>query len=164
MQQVTVGRVNFNDTEMGLPSADGGKAEVLDYFLNAGNIEFARPAIAGGKRQGAGRGHAAPAAFFNWRDRLGLPGFPHARFSAGVRELNAHRAVLGSGKIHDPAQVGNMLVFPEAHIARRDSAFGRHRRGFDEDEARAADRAASQVNQMPVGGEAVLTRVLPRLI
>ena len=53
-----------------------------------------------------------------------------------------------------------MLVFPDALIAGRDAPARFHGRGFHHNQSRAADRAAAEMDQVPVVGEAVFARIL----
>ena len=53
----------------------------------------------------------------------------------------------------------DVLVLPEAEVLGADAAFGGDGGGFGEDEGRAADGAAAEVDEMPVVGEAVLAGV-----
>jgi hypothetical protein len=63
-------------------------------------------------------------------------------------------------ELRDATEVGNMLVFPDAKIGRRDAAFRQNRRGLKRDQPGSSLRAAAQVHEVPVIGEAVLTGVL----
>jgi hypothetical protein len=77
-----------------------------------------------------------------------------------VRQLNAGRRALLPQKRGDARQEGDVLVFPDAVILRRNAAARFHRRRFHDHQRGAAHRAASEVDQMPVVGEPVLARVL----
>jgi len=55
---------------------------------------------------------------------------------------------------------GDVSVAPKAEIAGRDAAFGNNGRGFEDDQARAALSAAAEMDEMPIGGNAVLRGVL----
>ena len=62
----------------------------------------------------------------------------------------------GNGLIEHP----DVIVFPDAEIVRADAPFGRYRGRFGENERSAAHRAAAEMNEVPVVGEAVNARVL----
>ena len=52
-----------------------------------------------------------------------------------------------------------MLVFPDAEVAGGDASLGADRRGLRDDEAGAANGAASEVYEMPFVGKTVDGRV-----
>ena len=54
----------------------------------------------------------------------------------------------------------DVLILPYAEVARRDASFLRNARGLNHDQTCAAHGPASQVNQMPVIGEAILGGIL----
>ena len=49
-----------------------------------------------------------------------------------------------------------MLVLPETEVLRTDAALRSNRGGFSEDQAGSADRAAAEMDEVPVVGKAVL--------
>src|ERR1035437_343815 len=53
-----------------------------------------------------------------------------------------------------------MAIIPDAHVSGSDASLGCHRRWLNKDEARAANRAAAEVNQMPIVGHTIHGRVL----
>ena len=63
-------------------------------------------------------------------------------------------------KLCDSLEGGNVLVLPDAQVGNRDAAFRKNRGGLQHDQARAALRAAAQVDQVPVVGKAILRGVL----
>ena len=63
-------------------------------------------------------------------------------------------------KLRNAAKVGNVLVFPNAKIGRRDAAFRQNRRSLKRHQPGASLRAAAQVDKVPVIGKAVLAGVL----
>jgi len=63
-------------------------------------------------------------------------------------------------EIRDPLQAGNVLVFPNTEVLRRDAGIGQHRGCFGEHESRAPDRPAAQMDQVPIIAKAVLARIL----
>ena len=80
----------------------------------------------------------------------------HAGFPAGVSQLNAGAGALGVNELSDPREGGDVVVFPDAEVAERDAAFRGDRGGFKGDESGAALGASTEMNEMPVCGEAVL--------
>ena len=74
---------------------------------------------------------------------------------AGVRELHGrHRAVGGDERGHRPPGV-DVRAGPEAGVLRADPALGEHGGRLGQHQAGAADRAGAEVDQVPVGGQAV---------
>ena len=73
------------------------------------------------------------------------------------------RAPDGAVRAHEPTDARqhlDMPVLPETEIVRADPAFSGDGRGFGEDERGTADRELAEMNEMPVVGESVGTRVL----
>ena len=80
-----------------------------------------------------------------------------AVFPAGVRELNAGDGALRFDEGSDALQFGNVLVFPDAEIAKGDAAVRLNCCCFDDHQTGSSDGAAAQMDQVPVGGETVRT-------
>ena len=59
-------------------------------------------------------------------------------------------------KLRDVREWLDRFLAPETRAARCDAAFRRNRRGLDDDEARAPDRARTEMNEMPVVRHAVV--------
>ena len=55
----------------------------------------------------------------------------------------------------DALELGDVLVFPDAEVAGGDAGFGADGVGLGDDEAGAADGAASEVNEVPIVGKTV---------
>ena len=72
-------------------------------------------------------------------------------------KLNSGNRTLAFDETCNSLQRPDLRVAPEAEIARRYTAFGQDRRCFNHDVARTADRSASQMDQVPVIGETVLS-------
>ncbi len=51
--------------------------------------------------------------------------------------------------------MGRLFIVPQAKVLSGDAAVGRDRGGFGEDQPGTADRAAAQVYQVPVIGQAI---------
>ena len=160
VQQVTVSGVNFDDVEAGAVGADGGVAEGGFDAGDAFGIEGVGCGEVVGKGDGRGRDDVGPSAFGGRDDAVMFPGRTHAGFAAGVGELNAGAGAVSMEEVDDAGERGDVLVFPEAEVKRRDAAFGRDGSGLSEDESGAADGAAAEVDEMPVGGESVFAGVL----
>jgi hypothetical protein len=55
----------------------------------------------------------------------------------------------------DAFELGDVLVFPDAEVAGGDAAFGADGVCFGDDEAGAANGAASEVDEVPIVGKSV---------
>jgi hypothetical protein len=77
-----------------------------------------------------------------------------------VGQLNAGTGTLGVDKLGDSLKGGDVCIFPDAEIGGGDAAFRGDGRGFQHDEASASLGAAAKVDEVPIGGKAVLRRVL----
>ena len=64
-------------------------------------------------------------------------------------------AVEADDEIGNARQHGDVIVLPDAGIARGDTAAVLHRRGLHHHQAGPADGTAAQVNQMPVIGKSI---------
>jgi hypothetical protein len=63
-------------------------------------------------------------------------------------------------KLRNAAKVGNMLIFPNAKISRRDPALRQNCRSLKHHQPSPTLRAAAQVHKVPVIGKSVLAGVL----
>ena len=75
-------------------------------------------------------------------------------------QLDAGARALRVNELRDAGEGGDVVVLPDAEIARRDAAFRSDGGGFQRDQAGAALRACAEMDKMPIGGEAVLRGVL----
>jgi len=79
-----------------------------------------------------------------------------------MRELNSRDRALFTNETSDAAERRDVLVLPDSQILRADAAFGRRSASFRENQRCSADGAASEMDQMPIRGEAVRARILAR--
>jgi hypothetical protein len=70
-----------------------------------------------------------------------------------------NRAVL-LYKTGDLFEEGDMLIFPDTKVIRRNSAFRRYRGSLCENQARAANRPGAKMHQVPFVGKAVNAGIL----
>jgi hypothetical protein len=77
-----------------------------------------------------------------------------------MRELQGAIRTLRFDKRIDPREHLDVLVFPYAEVELGDAAARFDCGRFRKDDPGAADRAAPQVNQVPIGGESVFGGVL----
>ena len=75
-------------------------------------------------------------------------------------QLDAGAGALGVEEPGDALKGGDVLVLPDAEVAGGDAALRGDGGGFKDDEGGAALGAGSEVDEMPVGGEAILRGVL----
>src|SRR5450755_4690795 len=106
MQQITMRRMNFNDPKT--------------------RIERKRGWIALTERYRA-RGHDRPAVREACEPRATLPWQLTARLAARMCKLNSGNGALRVDEAGDARERLNLLVAPQAHISRRDSAVARNR-------------------------------------
>ena len=83
-----------------------------------------------------------------------------AGLAPGVGQLNAGDRALGGDEASDALQRFDLFVVPQAKVFGGDTPVGGNRRGFGENQTGTAHRAAAQVHQVPVVGQAVDAGVL----
>jgi len=159
VEQVAVSGVDFDEVEACGEGADGSEAECLDGGGEAGLIEGLGDGVTGRKGDGRG-GNGLPGSFFRQEETLGDEGRGHASLSASVGELDAGTGSLRVEELGDALQGGNVFVFPDAEVTGGDAAFGGDGGGFQRDQGSAALGSGTEVDEMPVGGEAIFRRVL----
>lgn len=77
-----------------------------------------------------------------------------------MSQLNSGDSPLRVDEADDPSQRLDVLVAPDAHVARRDSPLRRHGGCLNDNQRHTTDGPAAQMNQVPVRGEPVLSDVL----
>ena len=75
-------------------------------------------------------------------------------------ELHGGDGAVLAGEARDARQRFDLPVVPQAKVAGADPPFRRYRRGLDDHQSGAAGRARAVVDEMPVGRDAVVRRVL----
>src|SRR5207245_334941 len=78
------------------------------------------------------------------------PRLVHRGLASRVRELDAGDDALRADEVRHALPGDRMRVGPDARIPRRDASLGRDTTRLDADESCAADRAAAEVNEVPV--------------
>ena len=91
---------------------------------------------------------------------LRFPGPATAGFSSRMRQLDAGNGAVLLQERGNPRQPLDVSIAPDAEILRTDSAARFDRRRLDDDKRRAADGAAAQMHEMPVGRKTVHGAVL----
>ncbi|CRW93487.1 hypothetical protein PAERUG_P6_East_of_England_6_IMP_1_03_09_02259 [Pseudomonas aeruginosa] len=160
MQQVAVGRMHLRDLEAGSQGALGGAYEGLHQRLDLRLAQGLGGRVLGIERDRRRR-HRYPAAVADRHAAvLAQPRPPGTRLAPGVGQLDPGDRALGLDETGDAMQRLDMRVAPDAEVVSGDAPLGQHRGGFDYHQAGAAHRAAAQVHEMPVVGQALLRRVL----
>jgi hypothetical protein len=159
VKQVAMGGMYLDEIEAcpncPLSSPRKGAHDVVD----SGLIKGTGHRVIGRERDCARR-DGLPAAFFWSEEAFAAEWCGHAGFAACVGKLDSGAGSLGADEAGDLGQFGDVLVFPDAEVGRRDAALGQNGRGLNHDQSGAALGARSQVNEVPVSSEAVFGRVL----
>ncbi len=121
--------------------------------------KLGRHGVDGAEGNRAGRDRL-PSAFGCGDGGATFPGTPHARLASCVRQLDSGHGAELLEKRRDAGEEFDVFVFPDALIEGRDASARFHGGGFHHDQGRAADRAAAEMDQVPVVGEAVFARIL----
>ncbi|MNS90482.1 hypothetical protein D3C72_1245340 [compost metagenome] len=75
-------------------------------------------------------------------------------------QLNAWHGALRGNKAGDALQRRNLRIVPQPQVLGSNPAIGSDRRGFGKNQSGTAHRAAAQMNQVPVIGQAIDTGIL----
>jgi len=159
MEQVAVSGVDFNQVEARDSSTACGLPERFHNGVDAGLVERRRDGVCGGKGDG-GWGDGLPSALSGRDQMLAGERCRHAGLAAGVGKLDARTSALGVDKVDDAGKSRYVLVFPNAQIGGRDAALGLDCGGFKHNQTGATLRPGTQMNKVPIGGEAIFRRVL----
>ena len=159
MHQVAVRHVKFDDPETSLEGAASGGDEGVDDRVDPLAVQLDRRRFAFSERDRTGSDDV-PGPLLGLEPGSSNPGWGAAPFAAGVGELDAWHGSLALDEAGDPGEGFDVLVAPDSHVARRDPALRSHRGRLDEDQARASNRPAAQVDEMPVVGQPILGAVL----
>ena len=159
MQQVAVRGVDLDDAKAGAGGTYGGVAKAVDHLADAGGIEGGRRRLALRERNRARR-DGLPAAVGDRKPAAPTPRSVGARLAAGVRELDPGNGATRIDEPRDPRPRFRLGVVPDARVPGRDPAVAHDRGRLGEDECRAADRAAPEVDEVPVVRHPLLGGVL----
>ncbi len=156
--------MHLDELEAGLHRAQGGAPPLLAQRGELLDIERVRhqPALLHRDRA---RRHRPPrqiaAGVVGIVERgIAIPRTLHAGLTAGMRELDRGHCAVVLQESGDALERSDLLVVPDADIAMSDAALGGHRRGLDHHEPGAALGKLTQMNKMPVIGEAIGCRIL----
>ena len=161
LRQIAVGKVQLQPFKAGSKGAAGCRDKV---GLHAGDVR---------KRHGAGHARQTAAkGDGRWRNRLpaagiafgnmvvAFPGVVGAGLAPCMADLDAGHGACGLDAGGNARHAVDLGVVPQAGAIGRDAALGRHARGFDDHQPRAAARHGGVVNLVPVIGETVHGAVL----
>ena len=159
MDQVAVGRVNFDQFKAGFEAAAScfgkGVGDARDAFDGErfGLDGFRGEALGGGGIDGP------PAAFGDGHGTAVFgPGNVGGGFEAGVGELGSGNGAVPAEEADNAREVLDVRVFPDSEVGGTDASFRYHGVGFGEHRASAANGARAEMDEMPVIGEAVFSR------
>ena len=164
MDQIAVRHVQVENFEARFVGAPRPLSPAFDHFrdLRAGQRPWRR--IGFGRIDGA-RGNQLPAlpipdvgAVLERRAALPWPEAPC--LAAGVAELDAGHGIVLPDEVDAALQAGHVGIVPNPEIADRAAAAPLDLGRFHDHQARAAGGVAAGIHQVPVGGEALLRRIL----
>jgi hypothetical protein len=147
-------RVNLHEIEACGGGTMGSRDEVGDDFVHTCAIESGGDWVGFVEADGGGSDRL-PAAFRSGNGAGYFPWNGHAGLAPGVRELGAGVGTVLVKEGSDALEFGNVLVFPDAEVSRRDAALRAHGVGLCDDEAGTTYGAAAEVDQVPVVGKAI---------
>lgn len=107
------------------------------------------------------RANRQPAALVNlYAAMLAEPGSIGTGLTPCVGQLDASNGALSGNETGDALQGFDLFIVPQAKVLGGDSPVGRDCRGFRKDQSGAADGATTEVDQVPVIGQAIDARIL----
>ncbi len=160
MQQVAVRGVDLDGVEPDARGAPRSHRKRIAHALQSGAIErhrrqFARPIGIGGWRYGR------PATLARHDLLAAAPRHVARRLAPGMRKLDRQRhRRMAAHRCKRPAERAFALVRPQPEIVRRDAPFRLDGGRLDDQQAGAGQREVAEVDQVPVGRQAVFGRVL----
>ncbi len=155
-----MGAVDLDGVQAQGVGAARGRHEGGLEALQSRAVELQRRGFPLFLRQGRG-GERAPAAVFGGQQLTAVPRQLARRLAPGVGDLHGDLgvSVFADGG-DDRAQRRFGAIVPQAEVGRRDAAFGLDRGRLDDHHAGARHGHRSQVHHVPVGGRAVIGRIL----
>src|SRR5258705_6186298 len=155
VQQVAVRAMELDQPEAGVECARGRVAKGGDHSADARDVEgmrHLRP-LAEGNR--ARRPDGRPSALVRRERPAAAPRRVTARLAPGVRELHSWYRTLRGDEARDAREHVDVLVAIDSQIERRDASIRGNGGGFGDDEPRTSHGPASEMDDVPVIGEAV---------
>ena len=159
VEEIAVRRVDLDHFERGLLGPPRGIAEGADHRAEVVARQLARHGVALGESQWA-RPDRLPAAASLAHRTAAAPGRLGPGLAPGVRELDGRNRSLPGDEAGDGGPRLRVRVRPEAGVVGADPPLGRDGARLGDHEPGPADRAAAEVHEVPLGGQAVRRRVL----
>ncbi len=158
-QQIPVSQVQLQHVEPGSGGHVGGADEVGSYLVHVAPGHLPGRLVVG--PVGDGRRRDQRPVPFGERLVLAFPGYAGGAFSARVRQLDADLGLaLAVHELHDPPPPGHVGREIHPGAAGGDPALPAHVGHLGHHQPGAADRAAGEVNQVPIIGKPVIRPVL----
>src|SRR4051812_46406147 len=132
MKEITMSGMYFQHLEAGGERATRGGLKGGYHRVNAGLIQGNGGGIALPERNWAGGNYRPGAEFRALEFVAAFPWQIGTRFPASVGQLNTGHGTLALNKASNTSKGFNMLIGPNAHVARRNPAVPGHRGGFYE--------------------------------
>jgi len=160
VEQIAVRGVDLDDVESCGVGALRGLGKGLNDGVDARLIEGLRGGVVGCEWNGAG-GNWLPATVRGWNHMFSpCGGRGHGGLASGMGELNAGAYALAVDEVDDAPEARDVAVLVDAEVVGCNAAFGDDGGSFKDDEASSTLGAAAEMNEMPIGGEAIVGRVL----
>jgi hypothetical protein len=154
VEQITVGGMNLDHIKASLEGAARSQDKGVDDGRDAGLVESLGWSVVGREGQCAGR-NSLPTALGGQERALSAGGSLGAGFATGMSELDGRTGTLRVNELNNSPESGDVRVVPKPEITRGDAALGENSRGFKDGQAGATLNAATQVDEVPIGGKAV---------
>src|SRR5262249_26662700 len=159
VDQVAVRGVDFHDVETGFDRAARRLPEVRGDTVDFGFCESMRRRILRTERDRTRRCRL-PAAFIFGNRGAPFPRPSDARLASGVRQLDPGGGALLLYEPGDSRQKLAMLILPDTQVPGRNPSAWLDGGRLGEYESRASDGPASEMDEVPVVGEAIFARIL----
>jgi len=154
-----VSHVKLDQFEAGGAGAAGGLYELTHHGVDviARHLTRRRRRRREGNWAGSDR---LPSPFGRGNRPISVPRSIGRGFAAGMGKLNPGDGALYFDKPNDRSKCLRVGVGPDAAVERRDSPDRRNGGGFHHHQSRPADGPAAEMDEMPIGGQAVIAAVL----
>ena len=164
VDQVAVRHVEIENVEARLVGAPRRLAPALDDFGNLGPREGARSRIGRWRVDAARRDQLPPFPIPDLRRRLqrraAFPRPEAPRLAARVAELEARHRIVQADEVGAALEARDVGIVPETEVPHRTAAAALDLGRFHDDQPRATGGEPARIHQVPVGGEALLRRIL----
>ena len=159
MNQVAVGRVDFNNLESSLEGSHCRSPELIDDGLYSCLVQSPWSTVILQKSDGT-RCQRLPSSHLLVQLFSTFPRHRTTGLSPGMRQLDGSDTSLPTDKTGDLLQFLHMGILIQSQIRRSDTALRRNRSGFLDDQCSTANCPATVMDQMPVTGITIHGTVL----